>query len=140
VHTRLAEAYTTGDPVLLERLVQNLVENGIKHNVGQGGWVLLATRVDHAGRSVVEVSNSGPHVPRYELPSLFEPFHRLNNDRLANAHGAGLGLSIVRAVVDAHGGTVAAESRDEGGLVVTITLPPVAVGSIVDRRPRPTAT
>jgi signal transduction histidine kinase len=62
-------------------------------------------------------------VPSYEVPSIFEPFHRLDGNRLATATGAGLGLSIVRAVAGADNGEVRAEPRDEGGLIVTVTLP-----------------
>jgi signal transduction histidine kinase len=112
---------TTGDPVLLERCVANLVENGIKYNVGESGcvWVRCGT-VD--GALVVQVANTGPHVPAYEVTGLFEPFRRLHADRVDSAKGAGLGLSIVRAVVQAHRGNVAAVPREGGGLVVTIRL------------------
>ena len=120
IQVELAEATTTGDPVLLERLVQNLIENGVRHNVA-GGWVRVAT-CTRDGRAVLEVSNTGPVVPRYEVEGLFEPFHRLGTDRLAGP-GVGLGLSIVRAVARAHGGEATAEPRDGGGLVVTVALP-----------------
>ncbi len=117
------EAPTTGNSVLLERLAQNLVENGVRHNIGEGGWVRVSTGRRLDGTVELVVSNTGPVVPRYEVPGLFEPFHRLGADRLANARGVGLGLSIVRAVARAHGGDVRAEPRDGGGLVVTVTLP-----------------
>jgi signal transduction histidine kinase len=115
------EAPTIGDPVLLEHLVRNLVENGVRHNLSEDGWVRVATG-SHEGTAFLEVANSGPVVARYDVPALFEPFRRLGADRLASG-GAGLGLSIVRAVVTAHGGTVGAEPRETGGLVVTVTLP-----------------
>ncbi|GAA1689428.1 hypothetical protein GCM10009830_41300 [Glycomyces endophyticus] len=118
------EAPTRGEPVLLERLVQNLVENAIRYNVPEDGWVKVATRTED-GRSVVEVANSGPVVPPFEVPGLFEPFRRLGTERLATASkGAGLGLSIVRAVAEAHGGEATAKARPEGGLVVTVAFPP----------------
>jgi signal transduction histidine kinase len=120
IRAELGEAATVGDPVLLERLVQNLVENGVRHNV-PGGWVRVATYAKD-GRAVLEVSNTGPVVPPYEVAGLFEPFHRLGTDRLAGP-GVGLGLSIVRAVARAHTGEASAEPRDGGGLVVTVTLP-----------------
>ena len=120
--TELGEAAVIGDSVLLERLVQNLVENGLRHNVPQDGWVQVRTGTTPAGWVWLEVSNSGPVVPRYEVPSLFEPFRRYGTERL-HGPGAGLGLSIVRAVTRAHGGDVRAYARDEGGLVVTVTLP-----------------
>jgi signal transduction histidine kinase len=121
VLVELGEAATLGDPILLERLVQNLVDNGIRHNLPEGGWVRVITYTKE-GLATLEVSNTGPVVPRYEVESLFEPFRRLGTDRLAGP-GAGLGLSIVRAVARAHGGDVHAVPRDEGGLVVMVTLP-----------------
>ena len=120
--TEPGEATVMGEPVLLERLVQNLVENGIRHNVAQDGWVRVRTGTTPEGWVCLEVSNSGPVVPRYEVPALFEPFRRHGTERL-HGPGAGLGLSIVRAVARAHGGEVRAYARDEGGLIVTVTLP-----------------
>jgi signal transduction histidine kinase len=125
VLTEPAEATVAGNPVLLERLVQNLVENGERHNVPSGGWVRVRTWSRLDGWVQLEVSNSGPVVPRYEVAGLFEPFHRYRTERL-RAPGAGLGLSIVRAVARAHGGEVQAVARDEGGLIVTVTLPRAA--------------
>ncbi|MED7922746.1 HAMP domain-containing sensor histidine kinase [Nonomuraea sp. LP-02] len=122
VSTELVSAPTVGDPVLLERCVSNLVENAVKYNIPQNGKVWVrAGMVDDA--VVVQVANTGQHVPAYEVNSLFEPFRRLHADRVDSGKGAGLGLSIVRAVVQAHGGNVAAVPRDGGGLVVTIRLP-----------------
>lgn len=118
------EALTTGDALLLERLVHNLVENGIRHNAGRGGFLHIVSRTCADGIAEIEVSNTGPAVPPYDIPTLFEPFRRLGKDRLVSSKGAGLGLSIVRAVARAHGGTVDASPRDGGGLVVTATLPP----------------
>ncbi|MFD1323023.1 sensor histidine kinase [Micromonospora sonneratiae] len=116
------EAPTTGDSVLLERLVQNLVENGLRHNLPEEGWVRVTSDTRPDGTAVLVVSNTGPIIPRYEVPKLFEPFRRLA-DRVYTAPGAGLGLSIVQAVARAHGGDVCAEPRNGGGLVVTVTLP-----------------
>ncbi len=122
VRAEAGEAPTEGNPVLLERLVQNLVENGVRYNVPRDGWVHVSSGTGPDGTVRVTVTNTGPVVPRYEVPTLFEPFRRLGADRLAGAPGAGLGLSIVRAVARAHGGDVRAEPRDGGGLTVTVTL------------------
>jgi signal transduction histidine kinase len=104
--------------------VHNLVENGIRHNTGDGtGWVRVASRTSPAGEAEVEVSNTGPAVPPYEIPALFKPFHRLGEERMVTGRSAGLGLSIVRSVARAHGGDVTARPREGGGLVVTVTLP-----------------
>ncbi|MEU8078264.1 ATP-binding protein [Catellatospora citrea] len=115
-----APAETTGDPVLLERVAQNLIGNGIRHNAA-GGWVRAATAT-RGGRVELEVSNSGPVVAAYEVEELFEPFRR-GSERTRSDQGVGLGLSIVRAIARAHGGTVAARPREGGGLVVTVSLP-----------------
>ncbi|GIF00332.1 sensor histidine kinase [Paractinoplanes rishiriensis] len=122
VLTEPAEATVAGNPVLLERLVQNLVENGERHNAGENGWISVRTGTRPDGLVFLEVTNSGPVIPRYEVSGLFEPFHRYGTERL-HSPGAGLGLSIVRAVARAHGGDARAEARDEGGLIVTVTLP-----------------
>ncbi len=123
VHEDLDETVVSGDALLLERLVQNLVENGIRHNVPAGGWVRVTTRMGNDGTVQLEVSNTGPDVPPYDIPMLFEPFRRLDSERLATAKGAGLGLSIVRSVAVAHQGDVTAEPREGGGLVVRVVLP-----------------
>ncbi|MEQ4205699.1 HAMP domain-containing sensor histidine kinase [Actinopolymorpha sp. B17G11] len=120
---KAAEAPTAGDPVLLERLVQNLVDNGIRHNLSEGGFVDVASRRHPDGWVEVVVSNSGDVIPPYDIPQLFEPFRRLGTDRLVTAKGAGLGLSIVRSIAHAHGGDVVARPRPDGGLVVTVALP-----------------
>ncbi|MBF8188375.1 HAMP domain-containing histidine kinase [Nonomuraea sp. K274] len=122
VTTELVSAPTIGDPVLLERSVSNLLENAVKYNMPENGKLWIRTgMVD--GALVVQVANTGQHVPAYEVNSLFEPFRRLHADRVDSAKGSGLGLSIVRAVIQAHGGNVTAVPRDGGGLVVTIRLP-----------------
>ncbi|NEA26041.1 sensor histidine kinase [Actinomadura bangladeshensis] len=118
---RLGPAPTSGDPVLVERLVQNLVENAIRHN-HHGGELSLTTR-GRDGWAELEIANTGPAVPGYEVETIFEPFRRLGNDRMRSDRGSGLGLSIVRATATAHGGTVAAAPRPGGGLVVTVRLP-----------------
>ncbi|NUR72555.1 MAG: HAMP domain-containing histidine kinase [Hamadaea sp.] len=121
VSAQLRTAPTTGDPVLLERLAQNLVENAIRHNLPEDGWLSVHTAtIDGQAQLVVE--NSGPVVPKYEIETLFQPFRRMRHERTAE-RGFGLGLSIVRAVARAHGGEVTAEPRTRGGLTVTVTLP-----------------
>ena len=122
VTRQLAPAPTLGDPILLERLTHNLVENAIRHNLAQSGWVSVRTgQVD--GRATLVVSNTGPVVPGYEIETMFQPFRRLRQERVGGGRGFGLGLSIVRAVARAHSGSVDARPRDGGGLVVTVTLP-----------------
>jgi signal transduction histidine kinase len=77
------------------------------------------------GAARVTVRNSGTAIPPAEVDRLFEPFQRLPSDRVAapRATGQGLGLSIVRSIVRAHGGTLTATPNPEGGLAITVTLP-----------------
>lgn len=116
-------APVSGDPLLLERLVQNLVENGIRHNTA-AGWLSVRTTADDDHIRLV-VQNSGPPVAGYEVDTLFQPFRRLRNERTGQGsdRGFGLGLSIVRAVAQAHGGEVHAVPGSAGGLTMTVTLP-----------------
>ncbi len=108
----LRPAPVTGDPVLLDRLVSNLVDNAVRHNA-PGGWVAVTT----GPGGTVTVRNGGDPVPPAELDRLFEPFQRM-------APGStGLGLAIVRSIVRAHGGTVVASPNPGGGLTVTVTVP-----------------
>jgi signal transduction histidine kinase len=93
--------------------------------VPTGGWVRVQTRTGPDQEAILEVSNTGPVVPKFEIAGLFEPFRRLDSDRTSNGKpGAGLGLSIVRSIVEAHAGTVHARARREGGMIFTVKLPP----------------
>jgi signal transduction histidine kinase len=115
----LEPAMAEGDSALLERLVANLIENGVRYN-RPGGFVRVRTHTLN-GAVELRVENSGPPVEPAAAARLAEPFERLARD--ADGRGAGLGLSIVRAVSEAHGGTLAIEPRAEGGLVVSVRLP-----------------
>jgi signal transduction histidine kinase len=117
----LSPAPTAGDVVLLERCTANLVENAIKYNHSDGRvWVLTG---ESNGWAYVRVENTGPPITPPEVDTIFEPFRRLRADRVGSARGAGLGLSIVRAVVRAHGGVIDAHPRPGGGLAITVQLP-----------------
>ncbi|MGJ6966872.1 sensor histidine kinase [Streptosporangium sp. G11] len=116
----LRPAPVEGDPVLLERMIGNLLDNAVKYN-DERGLVVLRTHGDRWG-SVVTVENTGRVVPSGRVEGLFEPFRRLDRDRTGSAGGAGLGLSIVRAIAQAHRGSAEARPRPGGGLVVTVRL------------------
>jgi signal transduction histidine kinase len=119
----LRPAPSAGDPILLERLVYNLVENAVRHNLPDGGWLTVSTGTAD-GRATLTVTNPGPVVTAYQIPVLFEPFRRSGPRAGGTVRGAGLGLSIVLAIARAHGGEVSARPRDGGGLIVTVSLPP----------------
>lgn len=114
------QASSFGDSALLERIAGNLLENAVRHNV-DGGWLEVMTMAGPQW-SVLRVRSSGGLVDPAIVPELFEPFRRAGVARTARS-GAGLGLSIVRAAVLAHGGTVSAEPVVGGGLSVTVRLP-----------------
>ncbi|SNY49493.1 sensor histidine kinase [Paractinoplanes atraurantiacus] len=120
VTTDLQPASVVGDPSLLDRLAGNLIENAIRYNHLLGSLWLRTSTVD--GQAVLVVGNTGYEVEPADVPGLFEPFRRGGWER-TGSRGSGLGLSIVRAVCDAHGGTVSAVAQDGGGLEVTVKLP-----------------
>jgi len=118
VRRALSPASTTGDPRLIERLVSNLVDNALRHNVEDGR--LEITTDERSGRSVLVVANTGPDVPASDIDRLLLPFQRLGRDRVGNS--AGLGLSIVQAIADAHGATLSATPRPTGGLRIEVSF------------------
>ena len=123
----LKPAPVLGDPALLERLVGNLVENAVHHNLPDG-WFSVKTRTE-GDRAMLTVANGGPILPPEELEKLFERFYRPDKSRSRKTGGFGLGLSIVKSVATAHGGTVQLTGLAEGGLEVTVTLPAATPGS-----------
>lgn len=117
----LAAAPTAGDPRLLERLVANLIDNGVRHNTPGGSVTLVTGTRDR--RAFLSVENTGQNIPADELDRLFEPFQRLNGARTGHDKGHGLGLSIVRAIAAVHGADVNACPRADGGLAIEISFP-----------------
>lgn len=115
----LGSGTVVGDRYLLERLVANLVDNGIVHNLAEGGWLRVGIDTNPAG-VVLTVSNTGPLLEQADVDRITEPFLRLSEDR----PGFGLGMAIVRSVVAAHLGTVRLKARPEGGLDVVVDLLP----------------
>ena len=129
IETGLQAAPAEGDPVLIERMVANLVDNAVRHNV-PGGWVRVTTGCLD-GTASVEVANGGRQIPGELAAALFEPFRRLD-ERAGGADrgdGVGLGLSIARSVAVAHHGSISATSRPDGGLEVSVRLPRAPVSS-----------
>jgi len=121
VHTRLEPAPVTGDRALLDRLVSNLIDNAVRHN-RPDGW--LSVHTHHDGQhAVITVVNTGPPIEPARVPELFQPFHRADGPARSNSNGLGLGLSIVRAVADAHHAQTTAAARPDGGFAITVRLP-----------------
>ena len=119
VDDELQPAWTRGEPGLLERMIANLIDNGIRHNE-HGGFLQVRTGTE-AGRVWVTVANGGAPIDPEEAQTLAEPFRRLDR----SPGGFGLGLSIVRSVASAHGGTIVITAPGTGGLSVRVELPAV---------------
>jgi signal transduction histidine kinase len=114
-------SWVEGSPALLHRMADNVIDNAINHNT-EGGWVSVITVADgQAARLVVETG--GDVLDQAQVDQLTQPFRRLGTDRTGSDRGAGLGLSIVAAIAEAHGGSVRLTARPEGGLQVAIGLP-----------------
>jgi signal transduction histidine kinase len=120
VQAGLQPAILDGDPLLIQQLAANLIDNAVRHNV-PGGDIQVGTTASEAG-AVLSVSNSGPVIPAAEVDRLFQPFQRLGQ-RPARRGSHGLGLSIVRAIAAAHAATVTARPRPGGGLAIDVTFP-----------------
>ncbi len=116
--TGIAHAPTAGDPVLVERLIANLLDNAVRYNV-PGGRVEISTRVE-GDKAIVSIANTGPVIPPEQVHRLFEPFQRLDRSRVDH-HG--LGLSIVRAIAIAHDAMLTATARARGGRSIEIHFP-----------------
>ena len=122
VRATVDPAATAGDQRLLERLIANLIDNAIRHNV-HGGRVEITTGTRDR-RAFVSIANTGPTVPPEQIERLFEPFQRLGGARTRSNDGHGLGLSIVQAIADAHHAELSARPRPQGGLTIDVSFPP----------------
>ena len=123
VRADLQAAPTNGDPALIRRLIANLIDNAVDHNV-PGGEVQISTGLQDGG-AVLSVANSGTAIAPDQTARLLEPFQRLDSSRLADdLEHHGLGLSIVRAIADAHGAELSVRAQPQGGLAVTVRFAP----------------
>ncbi len=119
------EGDVTGNETLLARLVANVVDNAVRHNV-PGGRVHISSG-SRGARARLVVESDGAVIPQEEAQHLGEPFYRLGAERVANNDGTGLGLSIVRAIANGHSGSLQLQARPEGGLRVVVELPAAPV-------------
>jgi signal transduction histidine kinase len=133
VYASLEPAVISGDPVLTERLIANLVGNAVQY-ILPGGDIWISTRTV-AGSSQLTVANTGPDIRPTDADRIFQPFQRLS-DRTSH-DGFGLGLAIVASITAIHGGTVIARPRDGGGLSVTVTIPYAGQGTGIQATERP---
>ena len=118
VELQLQNCRVRGDRDLLREAIKNLLENAIVHGIGE---VRVAVEKFPGNAVCVTIENGGPRIPPEEVQQLFEPFRKLEQ-RTSDSKGHGLGLSIVRSIIEAHGGRVSAEALSPGGLRVVLTL------------------
>jgi signal transduction histidine kinase len=122
VHTHLDDhLWVHGSRTLLSRMIDNVIDNAVTHNHA-GGWIHVEATANGPAALLV-VATGGHRLDPEQVSRLAQPFHRLGTERTGNAHGSGLGLSIVSAIAATHGGHLDLRARPEGGLRVTITLP-----------------
>jgi signal transduction histidine kinase len=119
VQAALEPASVSGDRVLLERMIANLVDNAARHNNPNGS--ISVHTIQRADSAMFEIANTGPQIADDQIPALFEPFGRAEQ-RLNPADGVGLGLSIANAIALAHDATITAHSRPGGGLNVSVVI------------------
>jgi two-component system, OmpR family, sensor histidine kinase BaeS len=112
----------TGDPVRLRQAVGNLVSNAVRHTPA-GVIVTLRAAAAAAGHAVIEVADTGSGIAPDDLPRVFDRFWRADKSRTRRTGGSGLGLSIVRKLAKAHGGTATAAGTPGRGSTFTLTLP-----------------
>lgn len=116
------QALATVDPDRVRTVFRNLIENAIKYSLPDSAPV--AVLVEQDDRAVtITVRDDGPGIPEADLANVFEPFFRVDRSRSKKTGGYGLGLSICRRIVEAHGGTVSARNQEPRGAVFVVTLP-----------------
>ena len=117
-------AWVQGSQALITRMVENVIDNAVCHN-DDGGWIQVRSGTAD-GQALLVVENGGAVLDQDQVRELSQPFRRIGADRVGSDKGSGLGLSIVAAIAEAHGGSVSLTARPEGGLRVSIQLPAAA--------------
>ena len=118
----------SADTRLLSDCLQNLLSNAVKY-AASGGWASVRVEAvpDAKPASVrITVQDRGPGIPADDLPHIFEPFYRGENGKSTHVKGIGMGLSIVKSIVDAHGGSIEVAAGDGGGACFRLTFPALA--------------
>ena len=117
------------DEVALRHALQNLIENAVKYGLGSGNWIgVSAQAVSQGGAPAVEISvaDRGPGIPAEEQPKLFDAFYRGKQAVRDQIHGTGLGLNIVKEIIEAHGGTIRLISAPLRGATFVIRIPAIS--------------
>src|SRR5215212_6282906 len=126
-HIEAPDSIVRADSERLQQVLWNLLANAVKFT--PAGGKVDVNLAQHGSLAEIRIEDSGPGVPSEFLPRIFERFSQADGSSTRKHGGLGLGLAIVRHLVELHGGTVSAANREEGGAVLTVRLPIVAVGS-----------
>jgi signal transduction histidine kinase len=118
---RVATADVVGDPDLLGRLVDNLLDNAIRHTPPGGTVAVTLERA--GGKAAVAVCDTGEGIPPEDLPHVFDRFYRVDRARARATGGTGLGLAIAQQIAQLHGGELRVDSHERQGTVFTLELP-----------------
>lgn len=110
------------DGEALQQVILNLLSNGLKYSVGKNKRVLMRI-LAKGGSLIIEISDNGIGIPKEELSSIFEKFYRVRDDRSRQVGGTGLGLPLVRHIVEAHGGSIEVNSKVGKGTTFTVKIP-----------------
>ena len=120
-HVEPVDGTLQADPDRLTQVLRNLVRNAVAHTEPSGRVAVRARAQD--GRLTIMISDDGPGIPPDHLERVFERFHRIDEGRAREGGGTGLGLAIARAIVEAHGGRIWAQSPPGGGATITLEVP-----------------
>jgi signal transduction histidine kinase len=118
----LVDEPAKADPQKMRIVLRNLLDNGLKHTPEEGPAVSISM-AEKPDRLEIVVQDRGEGIPESEWPHLFEPFYRPDVSRSRKTGGFGLGLSLCKAIVDAHGGTIDLVSTPGEGTRVTVSIP-----------------
>src|SRR6185369_418847 len=121
----------SGDPTALRHALQNLLANAAKYGTKDSNWIgVFASKSTEKGRSMVEirVADRGPGIPEDEQKHIFDPFFRGQQAMEDQVHGTGLGLNLVKKIIEAHGGTIRVKSEPMKGAEFIVRIPEAATG------------
>jgi signal transduction histidine kinase len=115
------------DRARVRKVLANVLDNAVKYS--RGGGAPVRVRIEEGNAEVtVRVEDSGVGIPADELPKLFEPFYRVDRSRSRETGGYGLGLSLCKRIMEAHGGSISISSREGEGTEVALTFPALREG------------
>lgn len=121
IHTGMIDGSVVGNQVLIYRALFNLIENAIKYNK-EGGSVMITSKCCENGKVRIVIADDGIGIAEEAQKHVFEPFYRVDKSRSRQMGGSGLGLSIVKKIIDKHKGTITINSKEGSGTTIVVTI------------------